>query len=35
MEPNAFDLVWLALAVTGTLVLPILVGLIAVLRERD
>ncbi len=35
MEQNFFDLMWLFLAMTGTLVLPIVVGLIVVLRERE
>ncbi len=35
MEQNFFDLMWLALAMTGTLVLPIVVGLIVVLRESE
>ncbi len=35
MAENAFDLIWLFLAMTGTLVLPIVLGLIAVQRERE
>ncbi len=35
MEQNFFDLMWLCLAMTGTLMLPIVVGLIVVLRERE
>ncbi len=35
MEQNFSDLLWLTLAMTGTLVLPIVVGLIVVLRERE
>ncbi len=35
MEQNFSDLLWLFLAMTGTLVLPIVVGLIVVLRERE
>ncbi len=35
MEQNFSDLLWLSLVMTGTLVLPIVVGLIVVLRERE
>ena len=35
MEQNPFDLVYLALGITATLVLPIVIGFIAVLRERE
>ncbi len=35
MEQDAFDLVWLFLGIAGTLFLPIAIGLVAVLRERE
>ncbi len=35
MEQDAFDLIWLTLFALGSLVLPIALGLVAVLRERD
>ena len=35
MEENAFDLVYLAVGITATLVLPIVIGFIAVFRERE
>ena len=34
MTEDAFDLMWLFLAMTGTLTVPIVVGLIVVLMER-
>jgi len=35
MEQDFFHLVWLTLAIAGTLFMPIVIGLIAVLRERE
>jgi tryptophan-rich sensory protein len=33
MERDAFDLVWTALFILGTLSLPIVIGMVAVLTE--
>lgn len=35
MKQNAVHLLWLAAAILGSLSLPIVFGLIAVLREKD
>lgn len=35
MEQDAFDLIWVTLFVLAALTGPIVIGLIAVLRERD
>jgi hypothetical protein len=35
MQQDFFDLVWLTLVMFGVLALPIVVGLVAVLSDRD